>query len=248
MKYLRITAILLWRTWVYLVAALCTVTVGVVIYILAFQKNDRLTYFFMRLWALILFYGAGFRYSLKFSEKLDRNQNYILVGNHTSLMDVVLMYVIHPHHPIVFVGKKELQKYPVFGRIYSKVSILVDRSDRKSREAVFPAVKEKLAEGKSVVLFAEGAVPDRDVILGKFKDGAFAFSTMWNIPIVVYVFHNLKNMFPFVATLGYPGKVRGERLGIFHPEGESVNSFKEKTYAMMFDRLKNDKIEFPEIK
>jgi 1-acyl-sn-glycerol-3-phosphate acyltransferase len=230
------------------VAAFCTVTLGVVIYILAFQKNDRLTYFFMRLWALVLFYGAGFRYSLKFSEKLNKNQNYIIVANHTSLMDVALMYIVHPQHPIVFVGKKELQRYPVFGRIYSKVSILVDRSDRKSREAVYPAVKEKLGEGKNVVIFAEGTVPDRDVILGKFKDGAFAFSTLWNVPIVVYVVHNLKNMFPFVSTLGYPGKVQVEQLAILRPDGETIDSMKEKTFKMMFHRLENDKIEFPEIK
>lgn len=249
MKYLRIPLVLIWKLWFILVAIFCTVFIGTTIYLLTYQKNDRLTYFFMRLWALVLFYGSGFTYSFQYSEKLDPKENYILVSNHTSAMDVALMYILHPNHPIVFVGKKELEKYPVFGRIYKKVSIVVDRSDKKSREAVFSLVKKTLKEGKNVVLFPEGGVPDRDIILGKFKDGPFVSAIYCNKPILVYAFHNLKNMFPFVNTIGYPGRVHVERLAIFHPQNlEDKDLLKQETYDIIYEKIKNDPINYPEIK
>jgi 1-acyl-sn-glycerol-3-phosphate acyltransferase len=159
------------------------------------------------------------------------------------------MFVLHPKHPIIFVGKKELEKYPIFGRTYKKVSILVDRSDKKSREAVFPAIKKKLTkENKNVVLFPEGGVPDRDIILEKFKDGAFISAIYCNTPVVVYAFHNLKNMFPFVSTIGQPGKIKVERLSVLYPEGETKDSLREKVYTMIYDKIKNDKLKYPEIK
>ncbi len=204
----------------------------------------------MRLWSYVLFYGTGFTYSLDDSTgKLDPEGNYILVSNHTSIMDVALMFILHPKHPIVFVGKKELEKYPIFGRIYRKVAILVDRSDKKSREAVFPEVRKRLTQyDKNVVLFPEGGVPDRDIILGKFKDGAFISSIYCNVPIVVYVFHNLKNMFPFVFTLGYPGRVKVERLTVLYPSGETKDTLKDKVFDMVYEKIKDDKTEYPEIK
>ena len=249
MRYLRVAFTIIWTIWFYILATLCTVFIGSTIYILTYQKNDRITYVFMRVWSYILFYGTGFTYSFKYSEKLDPDTNYILVSNHTSMIDIALMFILHPKHPIVFVGKKELERYPLFGRIYKKVSILVDRSDKKSRGAVFPLVKKALSkDNKNVVLFPEGGVPDRDVILGKFKDGAFTSALFCHTPIVVYVFHNLKNMFPFVFTLGYPGRVRVERLAILHPEGETIDSLRDKVYDMIFEKIKDDKIEYPEIK
>lgn len=249
MKYLRIPLVLVWKLWFIIVAIFCTLSVGTIIYILSYQKNNRLTYFFMRLWAYILFYGSGFTYSLQYSEKLDPKENYILISNHTSAMDVALMYILHPNHPIVFVGKKELEKYPIFGRIYKKVSIIVDRSDKKSREAVFPLVKKTLKEDKNVVLFPEGGVPNRNIILGNFKDGPFVTATYCNKPIVVYVFHNLKNMFPFVNILGYPGKVRTERLAILHPKDfDNKDLLKQKAYELIYNKIKSDPINHPQIK
>ncbi len=249
MKYLRAALVVIWRIWFYILAFFCTIFLGGSIYILTYQKNDRLPYFFMRVWSYVLFYGMGFTYSLNGSEKLDLEENYILVSNHTSIMDIALMFILHPKHPIVFVGKKELEKYPIFGRIYRKVSILVDRSDKKSREAVFPEVKKALKErNKNVVLFAEGGVPDRDIVLNNFKAGPFVSSIYCDTPIVVYAFHNLKNMFPFVFTLGYPGRVKVERLAVLYPDGETKDTLKEKAFSIIYERVKEDKIEHPEIK
>ncbi|WP_255424475.1 1-acyl-sn-glycerol-3-phosphate acyltransferase [Apibacter sp. HY039] len=249
MEFIRKILVIIWKIWFYILAALCTLFIGTTIYLLTYQKNDKLTYFFMRLWSYVLFYGMGFTYTLKYSQKLDPKKNYILVSNHTSVMDVALMFILHPNHPIVFVGKKELERYPVFGRIFKKISISVDRSDKKSRADVFPAVKKTITmENKNVVLFPEGGVPDRDTILANFKDGAFISSLYCNAPIVVYAIHNLNNMFPFVFTLGYPGKVKVERLDILYPLNKSKEELKDQTYHLIYEQIKDTPIIHPELK
>ena len=72
------------------------------------------------MWCLGMFYGMGFRYDfIKETKKnIDPNKQYIIIANHTSMIDVMLPCILHPEHPICFVGKKELEKIPIFGSIY----------------------------------------------------------------------------------------------------------------------------------
>lgn len=249
MNYLKIIFTVIWKLWFYLVVIIDTIFIGTIIYLLSFQKNDKITYIFMRAWAYVLFFGSGFSYSLRSKEDLVPGKNYILVSNHASMMDIALMFILHPNNPITFVGKSEIKKYPFFGRIYKKLCILVDRSSKESRKNVFPAIKKALEEKhKSVVIFAEGGVPDRDIILAPFKDGAFVSSINCNILIVVYAFHNLNNMFPFVFRLGYPGKIKVERLAILSPENRNKEELKQLAFHLIYEKIKDNKINHPELK
>lgn len=152
----------------------------------------------------------GFRYNLvrETKKKLDKTQQYILIANHTSIMDVMLMCVLHPDHPICFIGKAELAKIPIFNIIYKRVCILVDRKNPKSRAEVYRKASEKMRNGQNLVIFPEGGVPDdTNIMLDEFKDGAFRISSESQTPIAVYTFMGLKEMFPFDNGKGYPGEV-----------------------------------------
>lgn len=244
-KIIKLPFIFIWRCWFWIMCGISTITVGVIIYLLSYQKNYKLTYFFMRMWAAVIFYGCGFSYKLKSNAEPKIGENYLIIANHTSMVDVMLTYVLHPNHPIVFVGKKELEKLPVFGKIYSHVSILVDRKNEESRRHVYSQVKEKVKQNKNVVIYPEGGVADdRSIILDKFKDGAFSISVTCDLPIIVYVYHGLKNMFPYDSTIGRPGRVLVERLAILNPEHENRKTLKQKAFDMMYEKLKNDKIVF----
>ena len=73
---------------------------------------------------------------VEFSEPLLKGKNYMLTANHKSMIDVMLMLQISKN-PIVFVGKKELVKIPIFGYLYKRAAIMVDRSSSSSRFAVY---------------------------------------------------------------------------------------------------------------
>jgi 1-acyl-sn-glycerol-3-phosphate acyltransferase len=179
-----------------------------------------------------MFYGMGFRYDLiKLSEQeKDKSIPYVFISNHTSIMDIMLTCIVFPDHPICFVGKKELVKIPIFGTIYKRICVMVDRTSAKSRADVYRRCAEKMEEGNSIAIFPEGGVPDdTSIILDDFKDGAFMLSSKHNSPIAVYTFIGLKEMFPFENSKGYPGRVKVYFNGIIEPT-DSPKDSKAKAY------------------
>lgn len=188
-----------------------------------------------------MFYGMGFRYELKnlTGKKIDKNTQYVVIANHTSIMDVMLPCILLPHHPLCYVGKKELVKIPIFGTIYKRICVMVDRSSAKSRADVYRRCAERMEEGQSIVIFPEGGVPDdTSVILDEFKDGAFILATKHQSPLVVYTFVGLKEMFPFDNSKGHPGKVKVYFNEIMEPN-HSVKDLKSLAHAEIKKVLEN---------
>lgn len=232
----------LWRGWFILLAFIFLILLGIPVLLFSIKPDHfKYAYFFMRLWCRILFYGMGFRYELiRYTDKtLDKNRQYIFIANHTSLMDIMLMCVLHPHHPLCFIGKAELAKVPIFRIIYKRVCILVDRKSPRSRAEVYTKAAEKMKNGQNLVIFPEGGVSDdMSLILGEFKDGAFKMAAENNIPIAVYTFIGLKEMFPFDNGKGHPGKVKVVFNGILEPAPDS-EQLKTVAYGMIKNCLTN---------
>ena len=149
----------------------------------------------------------GFYWSIKWAQKLEKCQSYIFVANHTSMTDIMLM-LVSVKNPFVFVGKKELAKIPLFGFFYRKTCILVDRSDAKSRQAVFLQAQRRLKNGLSICIFPEGGVPNEEVVLDQFKDGAFRLAINHQIPVVPMSFLDNKKRFSYTFFSGGPGIMR----------------------------------------
>lgn len=184
----------------------------------------------MRIWCFGMFYGMGFRYDLiKLSDqKIDKNKQYVFISNHTSIMDIMLTCILLPDHPVCFVGKKELVKIPIFGTIYKRICVMVDRTSARSRADVYRRCAEKMEEGNTIAIFPEGGVPDdTSIILDEFKDGAFILSSKHNSPIAAYTFIGLKKMFPFDNSKGYPGRVRVYFNGVINPTPSPKDSKSE---------------------
>ncbi len=140
-------------------------------------------------------------------EKIMKGKSYMLIANHTSMLDIMLM-LRASKNPFVFVGKKELVNIPVFGFFYKRVCIMVDREDSRSRTAVYMRAQKRLSKGLSICIFPEGGVPDENVLLDSFKDGAFKMAIAHNIPVVPITFYDNKKRFPFTFFAGGPGPLR----------------------------------------
>ena len=94
----------------------------------------------------------GFWLEIKYKEGINKNQQYMFVANHTSYIDPFVMLRVFKK-PFVFVGKKELVKIPLFGYIYKRAAIMVDRSSSKSRYGVYGRAESILDKGYSVCIF-----------------------------------------------------------------------------------------------
>ncbi|AZA62382.1 lysophospholipid acyltransferase family protein [Chryseobacterium indoltheticum] len=202
----------LWRFWLIILAFVLTIILGIPVYILSLKKSTfKYAHGFIRIWCYGMFFGMGLRYELinLTDKKIDKNKQYVIISNHTSIMDIMLPCILFPNHQLCYVGKKELVKIPIFGTIYKRICVMVDRSSARSRADVYRRCAEKMEEGNSIVLFPEGGVPDdTSIVLDEFKDGAFTLSSKHHSPIAVFTFIGLKEMFPFDNSKGYPGKVK----------------------------------------
>lgn len=151
----------------------------------------------------------------------------MFVANHTSMTDIMLMFH-STKNPFVFVGKKELVKIPLFGYIYKRTCILVDRGSTKSRVEAFRRAEIRLNEGLSICIFPEGGVPeDLSLLLDEFKDGAFRLAIEHQIPIAPMTFHDNKKRFPYSFFIGGPGKMRAKTHKLIPTLGLTLESRKE---------------------
>jgi len=234
---------ILWKCWFILLTSVLVIIIGI-FWTFPFALSNKtfpLAYKGIRLWSILIFYGTGFRLDLNRVQTLDRNQPYIFISNHASILDIMIMALIHKHHPIVFVGKEELARLPIFGPIYRRICITVNRSDTKSRTRVFKLAKEKISSGQSIVIYPEGGIPHDDSIsLQRFKDGAFTIAISTRVPIVVYCFKGVKEMFPWSWTKGYPGTAKVKLIDIIPTENLSLrdkDKIKEICYKKIYDDL-----------
>lgn len=223
---LKTIFVLFWKAWFAFLVLLFFLTIGLfwVFPMALTNKTFPLSYKGMRLWASLVFYGSGFRLDLEKEKHLERNQAYIIIANHSSILDIFVMLMIHKNPPIVFVAKEELVKLPILRKIYQRICITVNRSELRSRTKVFGQVKEKLKQGRSIVIFPEGGIADdTSLMLQKFKDGAFSIAISCKKPIAMYAILGLKEMFPESLFKGFPGKVRVKLIDIISTEGLSLD-------------------------
>ncbi|GAB2762785.1 lysophospholipid acyltransferase family protein [Actinomadura fibrosa] len=193
-----------------------------------------------RWWAFFILYGMGFFPKIEREQRLEKGKSYMLVANHTSMTDIMLMLVAMKN-PFVFVGKKELVKIPLFGYFYKRTCILVDRGNQRSRKEVFDRAQKRLNDGTSICIFPEGGVPDDlSITLDTFKDGAFRLALEHQIPIVPIVFYDNKKRFPYVLTKGSPGRMRVKIKKFLCTEGlgqEEKKNLRENTRELLLQEL-----------
>ena len=218
---------LLYRIWFYILVALPIVILFPIL-LISISREKWYPFFFKlaRLWARIIVIGMGFRVKIQKEEEPKPTSSYMFVANHTSMMDIMLM-LLAVRNPFVFVGKKELAKIPLFGFFYKRTCILVDRSSAKSRQAVFLRAQKRLKQGLSICIFPEGGVPDEQIVLDEFKDGAFRLAINPQIPIVPLVFYDNKKRFSYTFFSGGPGLMRAKGLKLISTEGLSIDATKQ---------------------
>ena len=137
-KYFKKILLLIWRTWFYLLAAIPIIFLFPILGFLAILKNGYPLIFWIarNIWAPFILFGSGFYVRTKHYKRLPIGTSFLLVANHTSYLDPFVMLRVSKN-PFVFVGKKELVKIPIFGFIYKRAAIMVDRSNPKSRWGVY---------------------------------------------------------------------------------------------------------------
>jgi len=146
-------------------------------------RQFQLIGIFNRWWAKLLFVFTFLPFKVECRSTLDPSRQYIFCPNHLSYLDIPTMGL----NPIntIFVGKSEMENIPLFGFMYSRLHITVDRSKLKSKFISLQRSQEALDEGKSLVIYPEGGIISKQPPhLAKFKDGAFRAAIEKQVAVV----------------------------------------------------------------
>lgn len=148
-----------------------------------YKKWFKLVGIFNRWWAVALFTCIGLPWKRELRSKFNPNQQYIFCPNHFSYLDIAAMGLTPVN--TIFVGKSAMEKIPLFGFMYRKLHITVDRSKLSSKYSSYTSSLEALEAGKSLVIFPEGGIISTHIPhMSRFKDGAFRLAIEKQIPIV----------------------------------------------------------------
>lgn len=240
MKIFKYLFWIFYRIWFYILVAIPIIVLFPIL-IVSISKETWYPYFFRlaRFWAKFILIGMGFVWKVEKEEVPEKDKSYMFIANHTSMTDIMLMLAVIKN-PFVFVGKAELAKIPLFGFFYKRTCILVDRSSERSRKAVFKSAQRRLNQGLSICIFPEGLVPEEDILLTHFKDGAFRLAINHQIPIVPLTFGDNRKRFSYTFFSGSPGKMRVKIHKFINTEGLKIASTKElneKARLLIYNQL-----------
>jgi 1-acyl-sn-glycerol-3-phosphate acyltransferase len=127
--------------WLYCIYALLLFITGmfcvlpfVILFSLQDEKRggDRI-YKACRYWDSAWLTLVGIRHTNTFESTPDPGRQYVFVANHISYLDIPIILQAIRRNSFRILGKAEMTKFPIFGYIYSRAVVLVDRTTNISR-------------------------------------------------------------------------------------------------------------------
>lgn len=199
-----------------------------------------------RIWADIWYFVLGIRHKNIFESSYDPSRNYVFLFNHSSYMDIPCLFKAIRKQPFRVLGKEEIKKIPVFGFIYSRGAVMVDRGDIMRRAKSVRALKSLLKHHISIGIFPEGTFNETGKALKSFYDGAFRISIETQTPIKPVLFLDNYNLLNHRELLSLKhGRSRAVFLDEISPEGfnlKQISHFKQKVYTIMENKLKEYRV------
>ena len=159
-----------------------------------------------KIWGHFMVLIPGLFYSIERRSKIDTNRAYVFCPNHTSYLDIMLVYIAIPVY-FHTMGKAELRRVPLFRKFFDRMNISVDRKSVLDSHRAFMRASSDLDKGISITLFPEGTILHNCPVVGRFKNGPFRLAIEKQVPIVPITFVNNWLLLPdnFKQRIGHPG-------------------------------------------
>ena len=155
-----------------------------------------------------------YRFEVRDEEHIPVQGAAILVCNHVSFIDAVLLMAASPR-PIRFIMDHKIFKIPVLGALFrlgKAIPIAAQRDNAAVYESAFREARAVLEAGDLLCIFPEGAIT-RDGALGEFKGGVMKVLETHPVPVVPLALHNLWGS--FFSRVDGAAMTRPLRRGLF---------------------------------
>jgi 1-acyl-sn-glycerol-3-phosphate acyltransferase len=197
MKILKEIAGRIWAIWgilSFVITFLIVFLPSMITYLIPDPKGTDIFIRIARIWMNVWLTLVGCPIRITGREHFEKGNNYIVVFNHNSYLDIPLScpYVPGANKTI---AKKSFAGIPLFGWYYRKGSVLVDRTSESSRRKSFEEMKAVLHKGMHMCIYPEGTRNRTTEPLKKFYDGAFKLATETKKSIIpVLIFNTSKSL------------------------------------------------------
>jgi 1-acyl-sn-glycerol-3-phosphate acyltransferase len=188
-----------------------------------------------RLWMAFFYFITGIRLKIKGKENFKRGESYIVVCNHNTLMDPPISTPAIPGASKT-IAKIEMSNIPIFGTIYKRGAVLVDRKNEESRKASYIKMKAVLDLGMHMCIYPEGTRNKTNEPLQRFHNGAFSLAVETGHSIIPSLLFNTKKILPNNKTFFFwPGKIEMHFLPPVSPSSKSIDQLREEVFNRMKD-------------
>ena len=240
MKLVKRTASTLFLIWSFLILIFLMILVLPFIVICSALFNGKKAsdaiFFFLRIWGWIFCFLCFFKIRVQKESSFTPGKAYIYICNHNSYLDAIAI-VIAIQESFNPLGKIEMAKIPLFGIIYRRVVVMIERENKESRAKGFQDLKEGLIKGQSILIFPEGTMNCSDKALADFYDGAFRLAIETQTPIAPVVILNTRNLFsranPLNARPGTITCILDETVEVSGLVPEDIKSLKAQVFKRM---------------
>jgi len=184
--------------WLFLVStSFVCFPVAVLIWALTapFDPKLRLLHQFTCFWAsLYTWFNPAWPVHIEGREHIRPDQTYVMVANHQSLLDILVLFRLFTHFK--WVSKIENFRLPLIGwNMRLNRYVALRRGDRASVIQMVEHCTRTLAQGSSIMMFPEGT-RSVDGKLRAFKPGAFELALKCECPVLPIVLDGTSNALP----------------------------------------------------
>ena len=160
-----------------------------------FDPRLRLLHRFTCFWAsLYTWFNPAWRVKVEDAHKIRPSATYVIVANHQSFLDILVLFRIFSHFK--WVSKVENFRVPFIGwNMRLNRYIELKRGNRRSVVQMMRACEDTLTQGNSIMMFPEGT-RSPDGRLRSFKTGAFELAQRTKRPLLPIVISGTANALP----------------------------------------------------
>lgn len=136
-------------------------------------------------------------------EKVPQSGRFLLVCNHCSNLDPIILMRCFPKQQLAFISKKENRDMFIVGPMMHKLlGQLINReNDREALKTILRCIQILKEDQASVAVFPEGGILSKDGKLHTFRPGVFKIAQKAKVPIVVCTLHNTLPVIPNMKHL-----------------------------------------------
>ena len=184
-----------WVACVTLLAVLYLVMLVLLVFTFPFDKQRKILHRQCYWWSsAIIGLNPYWKVTVKGLERIDPKRTYVIVANHQSLADIVVLYQLKAQFK--WVAKESLFSVPFLGWCLGLCKhISLKRNDRASIRDVYRDAIAYLRSGMSVLFFPEGTRSETEG-LNPFQNGAFKLALSEKIPVLPIAVSGTRNAIP----------------------------------------------------